>query len=109
MKAHVRHSTQSALGNPLLVRFTVAHLLATVAEWAFFVGALVYAFDNGGSRAAGLSSVALLVPTAIAAPAAAAAAHRRRPSRVRFAAYALQTISLALLRSPPSPRARWPW
>ncbi len=94
MKAHVRHSTQSALGNPLLVRFTVAHLLATVAEWAFFVGALVYAFDHGGSRAAGLSSVALLVPTAIAAPAAAAAAHRQRPSRVRFAAYALQTISL---------------
>ena len=95
MKAHLRRSRQSALGNSLLVRFTIAHLLATVAEWAFFVGALVYAFDHGGSRAAGLSSVALLIPTAIAAPAAGAAAQRRRPSRVRFWAYALETLSLS--------------
>ncbi len=95
MKAHLRRSSQSALGNSLLVRFTIAHLLATVAEWAFFVGALVYAFDHGGSRAAGLSSVALLIPTAIAAPAAGAAPQRRRPSRVRFWAYALETLSLS--------------
>ena len=95
MKAHVRRSTQSALGNSLLVRFTIAHLLATVAEWAFFVGALVYAFDHGGSRAAGFSSVALLLPTALAAPAAGAAAQRRRPSRVRLGAYAVETLSLS--------------
>lgn len=94
MKTRMRDSTQSALGNSLLVRFTIAHLLVTVAEWAFFVGALVYAFDHGGSRAAGLSSVALLIPTAIAAPAAGAAAHRRRPFRVRFVAFAVETLSL---------------
>jgi MFS family permease len=94
MKTDVRRSTQSALGNPRLVRFTIAQLLATVAVWAFFIAALIYAFDHGGSRAAGLSSLALLVPTALAAPAAAAAAHRRRPSRVRLAAYAVQTLSL---------------
>jgi hypothetical protein len=95
MKTHLRRSTQSALGNSLLVRFTIAHLLATVAEWALFVGALVYAFDHGGSRAAGLSSVALLIPTAIAAPAAGAAPQRRRPSRIRFWAYAVETVSLS--------------
>jgi MFS family permease len=94
VKMHVRGSTQSALGNSLLVRFTIAHLLTTIAEWSLFVGALVYAFDHGGSRAAGFSSVALLIPTAIAAPAAGAAAHRRRPSRVRLGAYAVETLSL---------------
>ncbi|MEP7203144.1 MAG: cyclic nucleotide-binding domain-containing protein [Ilumatobacteraceae bacterium] len=88
------NTKRSALGNGALVRFAAANLLALAAEWAFFVGALVYAFDKGGARTAGLASLALLVPTAIAAPTAGAMAHRKRPQRVRLAALGGQTLAL---------------
>ena len=88
-----RRSAESALRNKLLVQFTIAQFLATMAEWSFFVGALVYAYDQGGSHAAGLASVALLLPTAIAAPFAGAAA-QRRPDHVRLWAFAVQAVAL---------------
>jgi hypothetical protein len=87
---------RSALDNKVLVRFTSAFLLTSLAQWALFIGALVYAFDSGGARAAGFSSIALLVPIALAAPAAGKAALRRRPDRVRLAAYAMQTLALSV-------------
>jgi hypothetical protein len=46
----------SAVENRSLVRFAVANLLATVAELAFFVGALVYAFNKDGATATGVAS-----------------------------------------------------
>jgi MFS family permease len=102
-----RRSAESALGNKTLVQFTIAQFLATMAEWSFFVGALVYAYDKGGSRAAGLASVVLLLPTAIAAPSAGAAA-QRRPDRVRLWAFAVQatalgTASIAAFAEAPAP------
>ena len=72
----------------------MANLFATVAEWTFFVGALVYAFDKGGARATGIASLALLLPTALAAPATGSVAHRRPAQRVRLVSYAAQTIAL---------------
>ena len=94
IRISVSETKQSALGNRSLVRFAAANLLATAAEWAFFVGGIVYAFDKGGARTAGLASLALLLPTAIAAPTAGAMAHRRRPQRVRLAALGVQTLAL---------------
>lgn len=48
MRSHAsRRSTESALGNPVLVQFTIACFLATIAQCSFFVGALVYAYDRG--------------------------------------------------------------
>jgi hypothetical protein len=88
-----RRSAESALGNKMLVQFTIAQFLATMAEWSFFVGALVYAYDKGGSRSAGLTSVVLLLPTVIAAPSAGAAA-QRRPDQVRLWAFAWQAVGL---------------
>src|SRR4051794_16928858 len=85
---------RSALSNHVLVLFSLAYLVAAMAEFAFFVGGLVYAYDHGGSRAAGFAAVLLLVPTALAAPTAGAAAQRRRPNRVRLAAYSGQTLAL---------------
>jgi MFS family permease len=77
------------------VRFAIATLLAIVAEWAFFVGGLVYAYDKGGAQAAGIASLAMLVPTAIAAPYAGSMTRRGRPQRVRLAAYAVLTLALS--------------
>jgi MFS family permease len=92
--ANVGGIKRSALDNKVLVRYTVAFLLTTLSEWAFFIAALVYAFDRGGARATGFSSVALLVPIALVAPVAGKAAQRRRPDRVRLAAYSVQTLAL---------------
>src|SRR4051794_10902617 len=86
---------ESALHNRVLVRFSVAYFLATVAEWVFFVGGLVYAFDKGGARATGFASVALLLPTALAAPASGSAPRRHNPHVVMLTAYSAQTIALA--------------
>ena len=87
---------QSALRNRVLVQFTVACFVATIAECSFFVGALVYAYDHGGTRVAGVASVMLLLPTAIAAPAAGAAAQRRHANHVRLWAFAAQTAALGM-------------
>lgn len=65
-----------------------------MAQWALFVGALVYAFDRDGSRATGLASIALLVPIALVAPTAGKSAHLRRPDRVRLWAYATQALGV---------------
>ncbi len=64
-----------------------------MAESSFYVAALVYAYDKGGSRVTGLASVVLLVPTAIAAPAAGATT-QRRPDQVRRWAFAVQAVTL---------------
>ena len=90
----VIETKQSALDNRSLVRFAAANLFATSAQWTLFVGGLVYAYDKGGARTAGFASLALLLPTAIAAPMAGAMAHRRRPQRVRLGALCVQTLAL---------------
>lgn len=79
----------------MLVRFTAAFLFTTLSEWAFYIGALVYAFDHSGAGTAGFASLTLLAPIAIAAPAAGKAAQRLRPERVRLLAYAVQALALA--------------
>ena len=81
--------------NRVLVRFSVAYFLATVAEWVFFVGGLVYAFDKGGARTAGFASIALLAPTALAAPASGAAPRRHNPHVVMLIAYTVEALGLA--------------
>ena len=83
---------RAAFGNRDLVRVVVAYLADAVAGWALFVGALVYAFEVGGPRAAGLASIVLLVPNVIVAPLAGAVAGRHRPNRVRLASYATQAV-----------------
>src|SRR3954465_7244209 len=86
--------SESALHNRVLVRFSIAYFLANVAEWVFFVGGLVYAFDKGGARATGYASIALLLPTALAAPASGSSPRRHHPHVLLLAAYSAQTIAL---------------
>ena len=90
--ANVGGIKRSALDNKVLVRFTAAFLFTTLSEWAFYIAALVYAFDHSGARSRASPPMALLMPIALAAPAAGKAAQHRRPDRVRLAAYAVQTV-----------------
>jgi MFS family permease len=75
-----------------VLAFTASYLLAVLAEWSVFIGVLVYAHDRGGARAAGLASIAVIVPYVIGAPIASAVAGRFRPARVRIVGLGVQSI-----------------
>lgn len=87
---------RAAWGNHSLVRYTASHLLAVNAEWAVFIALLVYTYDRSGARATGLASIAMLLPYVVAAPYAGHLAERHKPSLVRFAGLAIQTIGYGL-------------
>ena len=67
---------------------------STVSEWALWIGALVYAHDHGGASAAGLVSVALVVPAACVAPLAGRRADGPRPNRLLGMVYCVQALCL---------------
>jgi hypothetical protein len=85
---------RTALRNHALVRGVVALFCATVAEWALWIGALVYAHEHGGASAAGLVSIALVVPAACVAPLAGSRADGPRPNRLLGIVYGIQTLCL---------------
>ncbi len=85
-----------ALGNHSLVRYVGSHLLAVNAEWTVFIGLLVYVNELSGARATGFASIAILVPYVLVAPFAGQMAERYRPSRVRLAGLAAQTIGYGI-------------
>src|SRR5688572_6705777 len=70
--------------------------MAVMAEWAVIVAALVYAFEQGGARATGLASLAVLSPALFGAPIAAALNDRFRPEVVRRFGLAVMTGGYAL-------------
>ena len=74
-------------------RLLVTHFLTVIGEWAVTVGLLVHAFTWGGSRAVGVTSIALLVPPFACAPLVGAAMARWRTQPVRVTALAVQTAS----------------
>lgn len=60
-----------------------------------WVAILVYAFDQGGTRAVGFVSILLLVPAGLLAPVAAALGDRFRRERVVRSGYLAQAVSTA--------------
>ncbi|MEY2415889.1 MAG: hypothetical protein QOH53_1223 [Ilumatobacteraceae bacterium] len=85
---------RTALRNRALVRAVLALFCATISEWALWIGALVYAHGHGGASAAGLVSIALVVPAACAAPLAGSKADGPRPNRLLAIVYGMQTLCL---------------
>ncbi len=86
---------RAALGNRALVLAPLAYLACTIAEWAQFLGVLVDAYARSGTRAAGLASLALVLPAALTAPLAGSAARRVRPERVLLASALVQVVAFA--------------
>ena len=66
-----------------------------ISEWALWVAVVTFAFHKGGSSAAGLTSLALLIPSALVAPYAGAAADGHRPDRVLMRAFSIEALALA--------------
>jgi hypothetical protein len=77
------------------MRAVLALFNSTISEWALWIGALVYAHDRGGASAAGLMSIALVVPAACVAPLAGSRADGPRPNRLLGIVYGVQTLCLA--------------
>ena len=84
---------RAALGNWDLVRHVIVHFSAASADWAVFVGVLVYAFEVGGATATGFASIALLVPYITAAFFTGSLVERLPPGRVRLGGLAVQVAS----------------
>lgn len=81
---------------PALARVVAAHLAAVVAEYAALVAVLVFAFDEGGARATGLVSLAVLTAGLVGAGAAAGLTNRYRPLLVRRVGLAAQVVGYAV-------------
>ena len=73
----------------------LAFLLFNVAEPAMWVAILVYAFDRGGTRAAGFVSILLMVPAGMLAPLVAALGDRFPKERVVRFGYLAQAVTTA--------------
>jgi len=65
-----------------VARVTAAFTAFVVAEYAVWIGMLVYAFRHGGTTAAGLVAFAQLVPGMLLAPVMATLADRRSPTEL---------------------------
>ncbi len=82
--------------------------LYRLAEFGPWVAMLVYAYSKGGATATGVVSLALLAPTALAAPFAGPLIDRFGASRVLVGAYLAQVVAMgataaSLLAGAPAP------
>lgn len=82
--------------NGALARLVSAHLLVVITEWASMVAVLVYAFEQEGARATGLTSLAILAPQLVGAPVVAMLAGSVPAHRLRVTGLALQATGFAL-------------
>jgi len=82
------------VGNRPLALAELAFLTFNTAEAAAWVAILVYAFSRGGTSAAGVVGLLLLLPGAVFAPIAAALGDRYRRERVLLLGYVAQAVTV---------------
>lgn len=68
------------------MRFVVAHLGASIAEWGALIGLLVYAYERGGETAVGIASLVTTAPYLLLASPLARLGERFPPALVRTVA-----------------------
>ena len=96
MSALRRRLAAAALAgrNPNVRRVELAWGTAITAEWAYFVGLGVFAYDTGGASAVGLAGLVRLLPAAVVAPSAASLGDRFRRERLLLGAALLGAVAL---------------
>jgi MFS family permease len=98
MSTGVAQRTRSPLltiaRDPLLRRAGTALALYRIAEFGPWIAMLVFAYANGGATAAGVVSLALLVPTALFAPFAGALIDRYGASGTLVGGYTMQAFAM---------------
>ena len=85
----------ACLSDRRLRRVLVAFGLFGAAEWARWVGLLVYGYDHSGATGAGLISVIQLVPAALAIPIASSLSDRYERVRVLTLSYLVAGLGTA--------------
>jgi MFS family permease len=88
---------RQALGNPALRRVLAAYLLFNVAEWATWIGLLVWGFGVGGVRGSSEIALVQLVPGALLAAPTAALLGRLPRGRALFLGYTAQTLGFLMV------------
>ena len=81
--------------DPAMARVMTAFVAFVVAEYAVWIGMLVYAYGHGGAAAAGLVAFAQLAPGIVLAPVLSAVADRRSPTQLLAGGYLVQALGLA--------------
>ena len=81
--------------DPAMARVTIAFVAFVVAEYAVWIGMLVYAFGHGGATASGLVAFAQLFPGMLLAPVLATLADRRSPTQLLAGGYVVQALGMA--------------
>jgi hypothetical protein len=87
---------RAAATNPSIARAVLAFGGFTVAEWAIWIGMLVYAYDQGGAAAAGIVAVIQLLPSAVLSPLIAGFGDRIPRERMLLASYLAQAATMAV-------------
>ena len=80
--------------NGPLRRLVFGHFVGAAAEWAVYIGAFVYAFQQGGARATGFASIVLLAVTVVSAPLGGLAVARLQPNSARLFSFVAQAAGL---------------
>ena len=86
---------RAVLRLPSLRRLIPAFLAFSVAEWASWIGVVVYAYSRGGPAEAGVVAGVVFIPSILVAPAASMFGDRRPRAQVLAAAYAILALSMA--------------
>ena len=92
-----------------MARVTAAFVAFVVAEYAVWIGMLVYAFDRGGTTTAGLVAFAQLFPGMLLAPVLATLADRKSPTQLLAGGYVVQALGMAASRPACGPGRRRCW
>ena len=85
----------SSFRNPNLARAQLAFVAFSICEWASFIALMVFAFDEGGAAAVGVSSLVQLIPAAVIAPLGSVLGDRFRRERVFLLAEASMCVACA--------------
>ncbi len=87
-------TVHAVLRLPALRRLVPAFLAFSVAEWASWIGLLVYAYSRGGAVEAGIVAGVVFLPSVVVAPAASVFGDRRPRAQVLTAAYAIVALAM---------------
>lgn len=91
---HPASVIRTTLRNRDLRWVVLAYALFSSTEFAVWIAMLVYAFQQGGTTAAGVVALAQLVPAALFAPIGGLLADRRRPEGVLAGGYVAQAAAM---------------
>ena len=87
--------THVLVRDPAMARLMTAFVAFVVAEYAVWIGMLVYAYGHGGATAAGLVAFAQLAPGMVLGPVLSTVADRRSPTQLLAGGYLVQALGLA--------------